>query len=151
MEQPFRELFDVQSIKLNLDGKTKEAVFTELIDSIAHLHSRCDRAEMLALILDREEKMNTGIGNGVAIPRIHCNGIGHIAGAIGISRQGIDYGAPDNKPVNVVFLLAIDERIKDDHLRVVNQIFRLAQSEALTKIKNAQNEQHIHDFLPHKC
>jgi len=61
MERLLGEIFDVRSIRLDFDGKTKEAVLVELIDSIAVLNPECDRAEMFMAIMERENKMNTGI------------------------------------------------------------------------------------------
>jgi len=98
MERLLGEIFDVRSIKLDIDGKTKESALAELIDSISVLNPECNRAELLAAIMEREKKMSTGVGNGVAIPHASCRGIDNISGAIGISKQGIEYGALDKKP-----------------------------------------------------
>ena len=141
------EIFDVRSTRLNLNGKTKETALEELIDGIAALHGDCNRSEMFTAIWEREEKMSTGIGNGVAIPHVFCGGIDDMAGAIGISQQGIDFGALDNKPVYVIFLLAINARTKENHLRALNQILRLARSEAYQLIKDAKNAQDVHAIL----
>ena len=147
MQSLLSDVFDLRAIKLNLDGKTKEMVFVELIDAIAALHPQCDRAELFTAIRKREEKMNTGIACGAAIPHAFCKGIDNIAGAIGISQQGIDYGALNDKPVNVVFLLAINDHAKENHLSILNLIFDLAQSEAIAVMKNAKTAEDIHAIL----
>jgi mannitol/fructose-specific phosphotransferase system IIA component (Ntr-type) len=141
------DIFNLRSIKLNLEGKTKEMIFEELVDGIAGSNPYSDRAEMLAALWEREEKMNTGITSGVAIPHAFCKGIDNIAGAIGVSRLGIEYGALDNKPVHVVFLLAVSEHAKENHLRILNQILKLAQSEVINQIKNAKSAEDIHALL----
>ena len=141
------DIFNLQSIRLNLDGKTKETVLNELIGGIADLYPDCNRLEILAAIKEREEKMNTGITGGVAIPHAFCRGIANMAGAIGISRHGIDYGAPDNKPVHVIFLVAISEYTEENHLVVLNRIMKLVRSEALVRLKNAKNARDIHSLL----
>jgi len=141
------DIFGLRSIKLDIDGKTKDAVFVELIDAITDLHPECNANEMFAEIKKREEQMTTGIGSGIAIPHAFCNGIKNMAGAIGVSQRGIDYGALDDKPVYVVFLLTISKEMKESHLRVLNMIFQLAQSEAIEKIKSAKNAEEIHHIL----
>jgi mannitol/fructose-specific phosphotransferase system IIA component (Ntr-type) len=93
--------------------------------------------------MKREEKMSTGIGNGVAITHGSYRGINGMAGAIGISHSGIDYNALDNKPVHVIFLLFICQSIHEKHVRVFNQLFNLAQSEIISAIKNAKNTQDV--------
>ena len=150
MKKLLSDIFDVRSIKLNLDGKTKEMVFIELVDCIADLNLGCDRAEMLSSIKKREEEINTGVGNGVAILRCVCKGAGKMAGAVGISQQGLDYGSVDNKPVHVIFFLVCWEQDpSDNHLQVCNYLFNLAKSEAVSMLKNAKDAQEIYAFLSH--
>jgi len=141
------DVFNPLSIRLNLGGKTKEEVFIELAEAIMSDHPECDRASMLASLWERENKLNTGIVSGVAIPHTLYGGINNIAGAIGISQTGIEYGAPDHKPVYVVFMLVISDKATENHLRVLNQLFMLAQSEAIAIIRKAQNTTTVKDIL----
>ena len=147
MESLLSRIFDPRAMELNLDAKTKEAAFIEIIDRLGALYPECSRDEMLTAILQRENKMSTGIGAGVAIPHAFCGGIGKMAGAIGISHQGIDYGALDNKPVHVIFLLITDEHADENYLHILNSVSKLAQSKVITLIKNAKNTQDIQTIL----
>ena len=147
MGMSLSEIFDLRSIKTDFDGKTKELAIAELIDSISVLHPECNRTELFTAIMERERKMSTGIGNGVAIPHAGCKGIAGMCGAIGVSKQGIDYGALDNRPVQIIFLFATNEKTDENHLRILNQIFKLVQSEGLALIKNAKNAEEIHAIL----
>jgi mannitol/fructose-specific phosphotransferase system IIA component (Ntr-type) len=141
------EIFDVRSINMDLNGKTKELALVELIDSISVLNPECDHTELFSAIMEREKKMSTGIGNGIAIPHANCRGVANMTGAIGISSQGIDYGALDKKPDHIIFLLATSEKADENHLHVLNLIFKLAGSETLTLMKNAKNAEEIHAVL----
>ena len=141
------DIFDTRSIKFNLEDKTKEEVFDELAEAIKKVHPECDHKSMLASLWERENKLNTGIISGVAIPHASYGGINNIAGAIGISQTGIDYGAFDNSPVYVVFMLVIGEKATENHLRALNQLFMLAQSEGISIIRNAHNTQTVKDIL----
>ena len=140
-------VFNSRSIKLDLDGKTKEMVFAELIDGIADVYPGCNRSELLAAVREREEKMNTGIGSGIAVPHALCRGICGVAGAIGISQHGIDYGALDNEPVHVIFLLTMNKNAEETHLRILSEVFKLAQSQMIVLLKNAKKAQDIHSIL----
>ena len=147
MGKSLSEIFDIKSIRLDFDGKTKELALADLIDSISVLHPECDRAELFTAIMEREKKMSTGIGNGIAIPHAGCKSIADMGGAIGISKQGIDYGALDQKPVHIVFLFATSEKADENHLRVLNLIFKLATSGEFTLMKNAKSAEEIHAIL----
>ena len=141
------EIFSRQSIILNLNGKFKDEIFTELTRKITDAHPECDETEILEALWERENKMTTGIISGAAIPHALCGKIKSMAGAIGISGSGIDYDALDNKPVYVVFLLIMGDQSRENHLRVLNQIIKLSQSENLELIRNAKNTQDICSIL----
>ena len=141
------EIFDSRTIVLNLNGTTKKEVFNELVDAISAVHPDFDRALMLTALWEREEKLSTGIAAGVAIPHAVYNGIGGIVGALGISKKGIEYGALDEKPVHVIFMLAMDEGVKEKHLRVLKQIFSLVQTKEFALIENAKSEQDVYNIL----
>jgi mannitol/fructose-specific phosphotransferase system IIA component (Ntr-type) len=142
-----KEIFNLQAIKLNLEGTTKEAVFTELAGAISAAQPECDQSILLASLWERENKLSTGIVSGIAIPHAIYRGIDKVVGAIGISKSGIEYAALDNKPVHVVFMLAMGERAYENHVRVLNQIFALVQTEALTLMKNAKTTHDVYAVL----
>jgi mannitol/fructose-specific phosphotransferase system IIA component (Ntr-type) len=141
------DVFDTQAIKLNLAGKTKEAAFSELVEAIADVHPELNRDEMLAVVQDRENKLNTSIVSGVAVPHGYYPGAGGVVGAIGISPAGIEYDAPDHKPVHFVFLIVMGEAFRENHLQVLSRILSLIKSEALTTIQAAKNHQEVQDIL----
>ena len=141
------EIFESKTILTDIAGTTKEAVFSELADVIAADHPECNKPAMLAALWEREKKLSTGIVSGVAIPHAICGGIGTIAGAVGISRAGIDYDALDKKPVYVIFMLVMGEGAKENHLCILDRIFSLVRTDALTLIKDAKNAQDVHAVL----
>jgi PTS system nitrogen regulatory IIA component len=140
-------VFDKQSIKLDLKSNTKEAVFTELVEAIARVHPECKIDEMLGVLWDRENKMNTAITASVAVPHGYYPGAGDVVGAIGVSPAGIDYDTVDHKPVHFVFLLIMGKTSPEKHLRVLSRIVALIQSEALAAIQTAKSRQEVYDIL----
>ena len=147
MGKSLSDIFDLISIKLDFDGKTKELALADLIKSISVLNPECDRTELFKAIMEREKKMSTGIGNGIAIPHASCKGIANMGGAIGVSKQGIDFGALDQKPVHIIFLFAANDKVDENHLRILNLIFKLAMSEEFAVMKNLKNAEEIHAIL----
>jgi mannitol/fructose-specific phosphotransferase system IIA component (Ntr-type) len=141
------DVFTKQSIILNLESKTKEDVFTELVEVIANVHPELDREEMLAVIQDREKKMNTSVTDGAAIPHGYYPGGGNIVGAIGFSQDGIDYETVDQQPVHVVFMIVLDKTFREIHLHVLSRILTLINSEGLSFIQEAKSQQEVFDIL----
>jgi mannitol/fructose-specific phosphotransferase system IIA component (Ntr-type) len=140
-------IFDQRSIKLNLESSSKTDAFEELIESIAAIHPELDQEIMLTAIQNREQKLNTSIAPGVAVPHGHYPGTGGIFGALGISPAGIDYGAPDNKPVHCLFLLIMGELSREQHLGILNRIASLINSGGQELLQKARTPEAIHDIL----
>jgi mannitol/fructose-specific phosphotransferase system IIA component (Ntr-type) len=141
------EVFDPQTIKLNLEAKTKDAAFEELIGMIAAAHPELNGEHILAAIQDRESKLNTAIGFGIAVPHGYYQGPCDVFGAIGVSPGGIECDAMDGKPVHVFFLMIMGEATREKHLRILNRISLLIKSEALPHIRKAQKPEEVYDLL----
>ena len=140
-------IFDELSVKLHLESKTKDEAFIELIEAIVSAHPDFDINSILGAVKDREQKMGTAIGSGAAIPHGYYQGTRRVVGAIGISQTGIDYDAPDDKPVHLVFMLIIGQPAQEEHLRVLNQVFSLVKSDAPSLIQQAKNPREVHEIL----
>jgi len=147
MEISLGDIFTSDTILMDIASTTKEDVFSELADAIKAVHPESDKKVILAALWEREKKLSTGITSGVAIPHAICSGIGTTAGALGISRAGIEYDALDKKPVHVIFMLVMSEGAKENHLHILDQIFSLVRTDALTLINNAKNAQEVHAIL----
>ena len=98
-------VFNPKSINIDLQSEEKDEVFEELVEELVNADPTLNRAAALKAIREREEKMSTGIINGIAIPHGKTDAVKEVRGAIGISRRGIDYDALDGKPVYLIFLL----------------------------------------------
>ena len=140
------EIFDIKSI-INLESRTKETAFNDLVSAISEIHPECDQTLMLESLWKREAKLSTGITAGVAVPHAICKGINRMAGAIGISKTGIEYNALNKEPVYIIFMLVMDEKFTEKHLTILNQIIKLINSKELEHLKYAKNAQDIHEIL----
>lgn len=142
---PLSDIFGRELIKLELEGKTKNEVFEELIGNIAGLYPEYDRAEMLNAVIARENRMNTAILPGIAIPHGYCNAVGGIIGAMGFSRGGIEYGRAE--PVHAIFMLLMDKMSRERHLLVLSRLLELLNSESFTMLRAAESPQEAYDIL----
>ncbi|MDR1470427.1 MAG: PTS sugar transporter subunit IIA [Spirochaetaceae bacterium] len=141
------EIFNERSIKLHLEADTKEAVFRELIETMAGVHPELSKTEILLAIQDRERKMSTAVASDVAVPHGYYPGTNGVFGAIGISKNGIEYNALDNEPVHFVFLLVMGESAREEHLRTLNRVLSLIHSGALVSMRRAKTVREVSDIL----
>jgi mannitol/fructose-specific phosphotransferase system IIA component (Ntr-type) len=142
---PLSDIFGWELIKLDPESKTKDEVFEKLIETIAEPHPEYDRQEMLNAVISRENRMNTAILPGVAIPHGYYRAINGIAGAIGFSQTGIEYGSPE--PVYSIFMLLMDESSRERHLRVLSRLLDLINSESFGVIQAAKSPREVYDVL----
>ena len=97
-----------------------------------------DAAEVSKQIAKREELGSTGVGNGVALPHARLRGLNAPFGLFARLRQGIDFEAIDDQPVDIVFLLLLPDVSNDSQLNALACVARaLRDPEALQRIRRA--------------
>ncbi|HIC8840139.1 PTS fructose transporter subunit IIABC [Aeromonas veronii] len=115
-------LINEHLINLDLKATRKEEVFTEMARLLA---SQGKVSNELAFIKDlwaREELGNTGFEEGVALPHAKSAAVCNPAVAIGISRNGIEYGAEDGKPSHIFFMIASPDGGANHHIEVLAEL-----------------------------
>jgi mannitol/fructose-specific phosphotransferase system IIA component (Ntr-type) len=96
-----------------------------LIEAIPDFRGGFDFAGAVA---GRETAANTGISQGWACPHGRVSGEGDLFCAIGWSPTGIDYGAPDGKPVRIVVMHYIPDSQKNVYLREISGLAKAIKS-----------------------
>ncbi len=121
------ELLDESVINVDLESIDKDEVFAEMVEMLVRVGRLGDREAALDAIRTREAMATTGIGSGVAVPHGKSPTVGQLTGALGISREGIDYEATDDEPVHVVFLVLAEANNPGPHVECLGEIARLLQ------------------------
>jgi nitrogen PTS system EIIA component len=81
-------------------------------------------AELFQRLWEREQLGTTGIGSGIAIPHCKLAGLARGIVAVGMVPEGVDFGAPDGRPVKVLFLVVSPSGAPAEHLQVLAAISR---------------------------
>jgi len=121
------DLLSEDVIKVDLESEDKEEAFAELIELLVRAGSVTDRQAAVDAIISREDQGSTGIGKGVAIPHGKAGCIAKLTAALGISKEGIEYEAVDQKPVHVIFLVLAKPDNPGPHVQCLAEIARLLQ------------------------
>ena len=95
------QIFSPEAISVNLQSESKDEVFEELVEKLVEVYSGLDRTKVLNALLEREQKMSTGIFPGIAVPHARTDMVDKVCGVIGVSKKGIDYDSLDKKPVHL--------------------------------------------------
>jgi fructose-specific phosphotransferase system IIA component len=113
---------------LNLGSNTKREVIEEMIDLMVASGKLKDREEALNAVLEREEKMSTGVQHGVAIPHGKLSSIDSLITAFAIKREGIDFGSLDGEPSRI-FVMTLSSNLRTGpHLQFLSEICKVLNS-----------------------
>jgi len=135
-------------ICLDLKSSTKQGVIEEMVDMIAAAGKLPNKEEALRAILEREEKMSTGVQHGVAIPHGKISSIDGLVTALGIKKEGIDFDSLDGQP-SKIFVMTISSTFRTGpHLQFLAEICRLLNSATVReRILNAKSAEEIITIL----
>lgn len=122
------ELLDEDSIAMSLKSRTKDDVIEEMVDILDRTGKIKNKNAVLKAVMDRERIMTTGIGNGVGVPHCKTNAVDRLVAALGISREGIDFQAPDDEPARLIFILIAEQNNPGPHVRALARLARLLSS-----------------------
>ncbi|GHZ63004.1 PTS system, fructose-specific IIABC component [Vibrio cholerae] len=145
-------LIEPEIICLDLKANNKEDVLIELVELLDNAGKLTDKQQFLNDIWRREEIGNTGFEEGIAIPHAKSAAVVLPAVVVGISRQGIDYGAEDGQLSDVFFMLASPDGEDHHHIEVLAQISsKLIEEGFVEQLKSAESvEQALALFIhPH--
>jgi mannitol/fructose-specific phosphotransferase system IIA component (Ntr-type) len=127
------ELLSPAGISLSLRGSDRESVLVELVKLVPQLAGD-DRGQqtLLRALQEREQLHSTGIGDGVALPHARNALVGLVDEPIivfGRHLQGVPYGAIDNVPARLFFLLIAPTVTQ--HLGILARISRVLRDPKL--------------------
>jgi len=101
-----------------------------------------------AAVAAREKAANTAITGGWACPHGRVSGEGDLFCALGWSPGGIDYGAPDNKPVHIMVMHYVPDSRKNAYLREISGLAKAIQTHpALGELSSAKDLAEVRDRL----
>jgi len=81
------------------------------------------------VVIEREMKLSTGLGHGVAFAHGKTDKVDSMYIALGISQKGIDYAALDNKPVHLLFIVANPENGHHEYLKLISGLSRILRND----------------------
>ncbi len=102
----------------------KEAIF-ELADLLVEQTDVEDPEELKAAIWKRETTRTTGIGGGIAVPHGKTDGVDSLRMAIGRTKEPMDFGSIDGKPVELIILLASPIDQTGPHITALSKISQM--------------------------
>lgn len=99
-----------------------------------------NKQEVKRLFIKRENVKSTAIGKGAAAPHIFSSEFSEYLFSIAFIKNGVDFLAPDEEKVYLVFLIMSDERDVGLHLKTLAHIARLVKcTDVVDNMKKIEN------------
>lgn len=126
----------------------KREALERLCDYVARL-DHLPKAEILQVVLEREETGSTGLGGGVALPHGKSPLVTSPVLILALAPAGVDFDSLDGRPVQL-FVLLLSPRDGDgrEHLQLLARLGGLFKSPAaVLEILKAASPAEVYDFL----
>ncbi len=118
-------LLDISNVAVGIEAESKSSLIDAVIDLVADDESISDVDEVRNAVHEREEKMSTGVGKGLALPHAKTSAVTGVVAALATTKKPVDFSALDNDPVQIVFLLVGKQDAKAQHVRILSRFSRM--------------------------
>jgi len=144
----FIKILDINCITTELKGDTKYEVIEELVDLLDRAGKVSDKDLLLKDIIDREERMSTGMEHGIALPHARTAGVKTQTIAIGIHKRGIDFQTIDGSKVHILAMILTPSGEEAPHMQVLASLGAVLGDEKKRELlQNAKNPQDVYEIL----
>ena len=92
-------------ISTDLKGNTKDEILEELLTLLCQSGNVENREMVMTALKEREKSMSTGLEKGIAVPHTKTDGVRDVCVAIGIKKDGVDFGSLDGAPAKIFVML----------------------------------------------
>ena len=141
------DLLDRGAIAPRVTATTKRKALKVAADLAARSMGVKPSAVLNAL-LEREKVGSTGVGYGVAVPHARVAGLTQLRGVFVRLEQPVEFGAVDDRPVDLIFALLAPADASGEHLRALARVSRiLRQAELREQLRKARSADAIRALL----
>lgn len=148
VKRPLAQYFDKEHVFLDIEGGTKKEVIANIAKSMATRGLIDDHALIEQAIWKREATLSTAIGEGVALPHARIPNLEEPILCFFRLKNNVDFGSPDNKPVNLLFVELTDKDDEGMQLNLIAQVARFISSEEnRQRLVQCHKEEEIHHIL----
>lgn len=140
-------LINMDTIFPKLKASSKKQLLQEL-GNIAKNRIGKPVFEIANVLMERERLGSTGVGHGVAIPHGRFAELDQICGIFAKLEKPVNFGALDDQPVDLVFLLLVPEEAGADHLKALAKVSRVLRDQSICeKLRGTDSGDAIYAIL----
>ncbi len=136
-----------ETVRPHLRADTKEGAIAELVDLLAAAGRVADPDTAYRAVMQREAQLSTGMDQGIAIPHGRTGAVDHLVCAVGVRREGVDFGASDGQPTRLFVLVLTPEDGDEPYLQFVASIMGVLSGPGRTRALEATTREELYAAL----
>lgn len=126
----------------------KEEALRKIIHQTCSVFSIPDCDSILTAIIDRESKLSTGIGLGIAVPHCRSDKVPQITIAVMLLTAGVEYNSVDGQPVKLIFLIISPTQDVQGHIACLSTISHaVSDEETRMLLLNSRTSEELRENL----
>ncbi|MDR2718239.1 MAG: PTS sugar transporter subunit IIA [Treponema sp.] len=123
-----KTVLTAETINLHLKGSTKDEIINELLDMLVAAGKISDRQAAFNAVMEREQKMSTGMKHGIAIPHGKTDSIEDLVACVGIAEKPVEFDSLDHEPCRIFIMTLSPLEKTGPHLQFLAEISLLFKS-----------------------
>lgn len=143
------DLVSADRSRILTEARSKKVALEQLSELLAGATPNLAAGEIFTALTGREKLGSTGLGDGVAIPHGRLKGLDDCVGAIlRLPADGVDFEAPDGKPVDIMFGLLVPQDSTEAHLGILRSLAEMfTEDGTVRRLRQAKTEADLHALL----
>ena len=140
-------LLSPQRIFLDTEVSSKKKLL-QLIANIVADQTQLAESLIYSNLLNRERLGSTGLGHGFAVPHARLENLDKTIGCLFRLKEPVNFEAPDNQPVDLVFTIIIPQEATEEHLVILSSLARIfSQTDVCEAIRGATSKDEIAQII----
>lgn len=133
------DILQPDTVLIHWNPASKDDAITQLVDAMAQAEVLRDRDRVLEDVLEREQSLSTGLGEGIAYPHARSKGVEDVAMAFGVVPDGLEFNSRDDHPAVFIPLMVTPEDSGAPHLYVMAEIVKKLEDKSVREKLLAAN------------
>jgi fructose-specific phosphotransferase system IIA component len=129
LKKILKKLLTKNTVYLDLEADTKDGIIAEMVNRLCTAGKIHDYEAVLQAIQFRENKMSTGMENGIAIPHGKTDRVDELVAAIGRKIEGVDFDSMDQQPSRIFIMTVSPASHSGPHLQFLAEVSKLLKDE----------------------
>jgi PTS system nitrogen regulatory IIA component len=128
-------------------GMSKKRLFETIATIVCEDQLLLPYDAVLDHLIAREKLGSTGLGMGIAIPHCRVSDCAEPLGTLLSLEEPIPFDAPDDQPVDLLFVLLVPETAQQQHLDILATVARLfSQPDFCARLRAAKDDRTLYDI-----